>query len=104
MTFVGDWKQSLRWRSSVSSEKSGEKKKRGKSWNKGLLVRAAVFPPCGKDCLTALADLSDDERQKIYSTADFSQFVEDSSKIIQRALSDAYDYTTDYRIRLDAVL
>lgn len=49
-------------------------------------------------------DLSDDERQKIYSTADFSQFVEDSSKIIQRALSDAYDYTTDYRIGLDAVL
>jgi len=53
---------------------------------------------------TVLTDLSDDERQKIFSTADFSQFVEDSSKIIQRALSDAYDYTTDYRIGLDAVL
>ncbi len=54
-------------------------------------------------CFT-LIDLSDEERQKIYLTADFGQFVEDSSKIIQRALSDAYDYTTDYRIGLDTTM
>jgi dynein intermediate chain len=32
----------------------------------------------------------------IYSDAEFNEFLESSSKIIQRALSDGYDYLKDY--------
>lgn len=33
---------------------------------------------------------------------DFGDFIESSSKIIQRALSDNYDVTRDYRVAMDS--
>lgn len=49
-----------------------------------------------------MAELSEEERASILTSPEFVDFVEESSKIIQRALSDAYDYTRDYRIGADA--
>ena len=43
-------------------------------------------------------DLTDEERLAILETPEFSRFLEDSGKIIQRALSDGYDYIRDYAI------
>lgn len=43
-------------------------------------------------------DLSEEERIAILETPEFSRFLEDSGKIIQRALSDGYDYIRDYAI------
>ncbi|CDS01898.1 hypothetical protein [Sporisorium scitamineum] len=48
-----------------------------------------------------LRELTDDERLAIYSAQDFSDFVEHSSKIVERALTDTYDYMRDYRISAD---
>ncbi|KAG8881574.1 hypothetical protein FRB97_009408 [Tulasnella sp. 331] len=42
--------------------------------------------------------LTEEERLSIFIAPDFLDFVEQSSKIIQRALSDGYDYTRDYSI------
>jgi dynein intermediate chain len=44
-------------------------------------------------------DLSEEQRTQIYSASDFLEFVESSSKIVQRALSDGYDYIKDYTSR-----
>lgn len=46
--------------------------------------------------LVALTDLTDEQRNQIYSAPEFLEFVETSSKIVQRALSDGYDYIKDY--------
>ncbi|TKY88926.1 hypothetical protein EX895_002167 [Sporisorium graminicola] len=48
-----------------------------------------------------LRELTEDERLAIYSAQDFSDFVEHSSKIVERALTDTYDYMRDYRISAD---
>jgi hypothetical protein len=73
-----------------------------------VILGLATQKDCGltqRSCFrTTNTDLSEEERQQIFSAADFGQFVEHSSKIIQRALSDAYDYTTDYRIDLDTAM
>ncbi|WWC91878.1 uncharacterized protein L201_006827 [Kwoniella dendrophila CBS 6074] len=45
--------------------------------------------------------LSDEQRQAIFAAPDFSAFIEESSKIVQRALSDGYDYIRDYTIGID---
>ncbi|KAF8310072.1 WD40 repeat-like protein [Clavulina sp. PMI_390] len=45
-----------------------------------------------------IRELTEEERASILTSPEFFDFVEESSKIIQRALSDAYDYTRDYRI------
>lgn len=42
--------------------------------------------------------MSPEEIQTIFGTQDFSDFVESSSKIVERALTDAYDYMKDYSI------
>ena len=34
----------------------------------------------------------------IYASSEFSTFLETSSKVVQRALSDGYDYLRDYSI------
>lgn len=44
------------------------------------------------------AELTEEERAAIYGATDFTEFVEQSSKIVQRALTDAYDYMKDYTI------
>ncbi|OCF77637.1 dynein intermediate chain, cytosolic [Kwoniella mangroviensis CBS 8886] len=45
--------------------------------------------------------LSDEQRQAIFAAPDFSAFIEESTKIVQRALSDGYDYIRDYTIGID---
>ncbi|PWY98078.1 WD40 repeat-like protein [Testicularia cyperi] len=45
-----------------------------------------------------LRELTDAERIAVYSAQDFGDFVEQSSKIVERALADSYDYMRDYRI------
>lgn len=47
-------------------------------------------------------DLTEEERASIFVTPEFLDFVEQSTKVVQRALSDAYDYTRDYSIGADA--
>jgi dynein intermediate chain len=49
-------------------------------------------------------ELSEDQRQAIYAAPDFSAFIEESTKIVQRALSDGYDYIRDYTIGIDSAL
>ncbi|WRT70069.1 uncharacterized protein IL334_007063 [Kwoniella shivajii] len=46
-------------------------------------------------------NLSDEQRQAIFAAPDFSAFIEESTKIVQRALSDGYDYIKDYTIGID---
>jgi dynein intermediate chain len=45
-----------------------------------------------------LQHLPDEQRQAIFGAADFTTFIEGSSRIVQRALSDGYDYIKDYTI------
>ena len=42
--------------------------------------------------------MSPEEVAAVFGTTDFSDFVETSSKIVERALTDAYDYMKDYTI------
>ncbi|CED84700.1 Cytoplasmic dynein intermediate chain [Phaffia rhodozyma] len=46
--------------------------------------------------LERVRDLTEDQRNQIYLAPEFLEFVENSSKIVQRALSDGYDYIKDY--------
>jgi hypothetical protein len=46
-------------------------------------------------------DLTEEERASIFAAPEFFEFFEQSSKIMQRALNDLYDYTRDYRIGAD---
>ncbi|WVO16714.1 hypothetical protein L204_104395 [Cryptococcus depauperatus] len=48
-----------------------------------------------------MSDLTREERQAILAAPDFSCFIEESTKIVQRALSDGYDYIKDYTIGTD---
>ncbi|KAJ1599594.1 hypothetical protein NDA14_005967 [Ustilago hordei] len=50
-----------------------------------------------------LRELTEEERVALYTAQGFSEFVEQSSKIVERALTDRYDYTKDYRITSDAI-
>lgn len=50
------------------------------------------------ECLLSYhTELSTAELGAIYSAPDFSDFVELSSKIVERALTDSYDFMKDYR-------
>lgn len=51
-----------------------------------------------------LQQLPDEQRQAIFATPDFTSFLEGSSRIVQRALSDGYDYIKDYTIGVDGGL
>ena len=42
--------------------------------------------------------MSEEEKMSIFSAPEFLDFVEHSTKIIQRALNDNYDYIRDYTI------
>lgn len=44
------------------------------------------------------AELTEEERHSIFSAPEFLDFLEQSTKIVQRALNDNYDYTRDYTI------
>jgi dynein intermediate chain len=45
--------------------------------------------------------MTEEERTSIFVTPEFIDFVEQSSKIVHRALSDPYDYIRDYTIGND---
>lgn len=49
-------------------------------------------------------ELTEDQRAQIESAPEFLEFVESSSKIVQRALSDGYDYIRDYTLGADGNL
>ncbi|SNX87035.1 related to Dynein intermediate chain 1, cytosolic [Melanopsichium pennsylvanicum] len=51
-----------------------------------------------REIATQLRELTESERIAIYSAQDFSDFVEHSTKVLERALTDTYDYMKDYRI------
>ena len=46
-------------------------------------------------------ELTEEERASLYTVPEFIEFLEQSSKIVQRALSDGYDYIRDYTIGAD---
>lgn len=45
-----------------------------------------------------MVDLPEGDRLALLAGPEFAQFIEDSSKMVQRALNDTYDYTKDYKI------
>jgi hypothetical protein len=55
-----------------------------------------IFKP--DDDLPPNSELTEEERASIFAAPDFMDFVEQSSKILQRALNDGYDYIRDYTI------
>jgi len=57
-----------------------------------LVVRTtdADCVPCGG------IELSDAETAALLNAPDFQRFLENSGKVMQRAMNDSYDYTKDY--------
>ncbi|KAG9312939.1 WD40-repeat-containing domain protein [Chiua virens] len=51
-----------------------------------------------KEIEQEIRDLTEEERTSILTAPEFLDFVEQSSKIVQRALNDGYDYIRDYTI------
>lgn len=49
-----------------------------------------------------ILELTEEERASIYIAPEFLDFVEQSTKIVQRALNDGYDYIRDYTIGAEA--
>ncbi|KAJ3515990.1 hypothetical protein NLJ89_g1413 [Agrocybe chaxingu] len=49
-----------------------------------------------------IRELSEEERASILAAPEFLDFVEQSSKIVQRALNDGYDYIRDYTINAES--
>ena len=43
-----------------------------------------------------LEEMTEEEKASLYLVPEFLQFIDHSSKILQRALSDNYDYVRDY--------
>lgn len=48
-----------------------------------------------------MTDIPEEQRQTIFSAPEFASFLEGSSRIVQRALSDGYDYIKDYTIGVE---
>jgi dynein intermediate chain, cytosolic len=48
--------------------------------------------------LIFVPELTEEEKASIIIAPEFLYFVEQSSKIVQRALNDNYDYTRDYTV------
>lgn len=48
--------------------------------------------------INPLSELTEDERASILAEPEFQDFLERSSKVLQRALNDQYDYIRDYTI------
>ncbi|TYJ58004.1 hypothetical protein B9479_001363 [Cryptococcus floricola] len=71
-----------------------------KDKSEGLKVPGGSFSISDGDCnnLRRGAELSDEQRQAVFAAPDFSSFIEQSTRITQRALSDGYDYIKDYTI------
>jgi dynein intermediate chain len=68
-------------------------------------IRGMLFGAIEFTCLTKAflsPELSEEERASIVTAPEFLDFVEQSSKIVQRALNDGYDYIRDYTIGAQA--
>lgn len=48
-----------------------------------------------------IRELDEDEKYNIFSAPEFQDFIEQSTKIVQRALNYSYDYTRDYTLGTD---
>ncbi|KII85823.1 hypothetical protein PLICRDRAFT_115348 [Plicaturopsis crispa FD-325 SS-3] len=57
-----------------------------------------------KEIEQEIRELSEEERTSILTAPEFLDFVEQSSKIVQRALNDGYDYIRDYTIGAESGL
>ena len=44
------------------------------------------------------SELTEEERASVFVAPEFLEFVEQSTKIVQRALNDNYDYIRDYTV------
>ncbi|CAE6369175.1 unnamed protein product [Rhizoctonia solani] len=55
-----------------------------------------------KEIEDEIRELTEEERASIYIAPEFLEFVEQSTKIVQRALNDGYDYIRDYTIGTEA--
>ncbi|KIJ62044.1 hypothetical protein HYDPIDRAFT_30860 [Hydnomerulius pinastri MD-312] len=55
-----------------------------------------------KEIEQEIRELTEEERTSIVTAPEFLDFVEQSSKIVQRALNDGYDYIRDYTIGTEA--
>ncbi|KAH7911054.1 WD40-repeat-containing domain protein [Hygrophoropsis aurantiaca] len=55
-----------------------------------------------KEIEQEIRELTEEERASILSAPEFIDFVEQSSKILQRALNDGYDYIRDYTVGAEA--
>ncbi|KAH7890720.1 WD40-repeat-containing domain protein [Phlebopus sp. FC_14] len=55
-----------------------------------------------KEIEQEIRELTEEERTSILSAPEFLDFVEQSSKIVQRALNDGYDYIRDYTVGTEA--
>ncbi|EKM50422.1 uncharacterized protein PHACADRAFT_263710 [Phanerochaete carnosa HHB-10118-sp] len=51
-----------------------------------------------KEIEAEIREMTDEEKASVFSAPEFLDFVEHSTKIIQRALNDNYDYVRDYTI------
>jgi dynein intermediate chain len=56
----------------------------------------STFPFASQLFANGFTDLTEEERTSIIAAPEFLDFVEQSSKIVQRALNDNYDYIRDY--------
>ncbi|RIA97919.1 WD40-repeat-containing domain protein [Glomus cerebriforme] len=54
-----------------------------------------------KKKMQQLKDISEDDRKKIISSNEFVEFIDHSTKIVERALNENYDYMKDYSIIKD---
>ncbi|GJJ11242.1 hypothetical protein Clacol_005474 [Clathrus columnatus] len=55
-----------------------------------------------KEIEDEIRELTEEERASVFIAPEFIEFLEQSSKIVQRALSDGYDYIRDYTIGADS--
>jgi dynein intermediate chain len=65
---------------------------------RGVFCSAAWYPGANVFSL----ELTEEERASILAAPEFLEFVENSSKILQRALNDGYDYIRDYTINTES--
>jgi dynein intermediate chain len=62
----------------------------------------AIYDIASELTCDAPIELTEEERASIIAAPEFLEFVENSSKIVQRALNDGYDYIRDYTLNADS--
>ena len=54
-----------------------------------------------KKRMQELKDISEEDRKTIFSSNEFTEFIDHSTKIVERALNENYDFMKDYSIIKD---